>query len=119
MRFVIKFALYFGALYVFMTVNWLPEATGNALLIAAVVLALVNTILRPIFSVIAIPFTVLTMGIASIFVNVLTLVITNGIIGGTLDSTFWVKLVIAIVVMLIDGGVRHSRHIAKNRKICC
>lgn len=119
MRFVIKFALYFLTLYVFMAVNWLPEATANALLIAAVVLALVNTIIRPILSVIAIPFTVLTMGIASIFVNVLTLVITNGIIGGTLDSTFWVKLIIAVVVMLVDSGVRHSRHIAKDKKVCC
>lgn len=116
MRFVIKFALYFCALYAFMAVNWLPEATGNALLIAAVVLALVNTIIRPILSVLAFPFTIITLGIASIFVNVLTLVITNGIIGGTLESTFWVKLVIAIVIMLIDNGIRHSRHIAKNKE---
>lgn len=119
MRFVIKFALYFAALYVFMMVNWLPEATGNALLIAAVVLALVNTLLRPLLSLIAIPFTLLTFGIASIFVNVLTLVITNGIIGGTLDSTFWVKLVIAIAIMLVDGATRHTRHVIKDTKICC
>ena len=119
MRFVIKFALYFAALYVFMLVSWLPEATGSALLIAAVVLALVNTLLRPLLSLIAIPFTLLTFGIASIFVNVLTLVITNGIIGGTLDSTFWVKMLIAVVIMLVDGSIRHTRHIVKDTKICC
>lgn len=119
MRFVIKFALYFVALYLFMLISWLPEATANSLLIAAVVLALVNTLLRPLLSLIAIPFTLLTFGIASIFVNILTLVITNGIIGGTLDSTFWVKMVIAIVIMLVDSSVRHTRHVAKDTKICC
>jgi putative membrane protein len=119
MRFVIKFALYFAALYVFMVVSWLPEATGNTLLIAAVVLALVNTLIRPMLSLIAVPFTLLTFGIASIFVNILTLVITNGIIGGTLDSTFWAKAAIAVVIMLIDGGVRHTRHIIKDTTVCC
>ncbi len=118
MRFVIRFALYFSALYTFMAVNWLPEATGNTLLIAAIVLALVNTLIRPLISIVAIPLTLLTMGIASIFVNVLTLVITNGIIGGTLASPFWVKLVIAVVIMLIDGGIRHSRLLMLEKKTC-
>lgn len=118
MRFVIRFALYFSALYTFMAVNWLPEATGNTLLIAAIVLALVNTLIRPLISIVAIPLTLLTMGIASIFVNVLTLVITNGIIGGTLASPFWVKLVIAVVIMLIDSSIRHSRLLMLEKKTC-
>ncbi len=115
MRFVIKFALYFCALYAFMAVNWLPEATATTIMLAAVVLALVNTIIRPIISVAALPFSLITFGIATIFVNVLTLVIASGITGGALASPFWIKLVIAIVIMFIDNGIRHTRHAGKNR----
>jgi len=98
-----------------MYIKLLPEATINSLLVAAAVLALVNTIIRPILSLLALPFTIITFGIASVFVNILTIVITNGIIGGTLESGFWVKFLIAVVIMLIDSGIRHSRHSNKNK----
>jgi len=115
MRFVIKFALYFAALCGFMAINLLPEATVNSMLIAALVLALVNTIIRPLITVVALPLNLITFGIASVFVNVLTLVIANGISGGILASPFWVKLVIAIVIMIIDGCVRYSRHSVRGK----
>ena len=110
MRYVIKYALYVCALFIFMLLELLPEATEKTVLIAAAVLALVNTLIRPLISLIAFPLSILTFGIAAIFVNVLTIVITNGFMGGALDSTFWVKLLLAVVVILLDNGVRYSRH---------
>ena len=117
MRFVIKLALYFCVLYAFMAVNWLPEATAMNILLSALVLALVNTLIRPIISVIALPFSLITFGIAVIFVNVLTLVIAGGITGGALASPFWIKLVIAVVIMIVDSTIRYTRHTGKT-KIC-
>ncbi|MEX1377013.1 MAG: phage holin family protein [Eubacteriales bacterium] len=114
MRYVIKFVLYLCALYVFMSLGLLQEATLNTLLIAAAVLALVNTIIRPIFSLMALPLTIVTFGIASIFVNMLTISIASGITGGTLACSFWVKLLVAIVIMFIDNGIRYTRNV--NRK---
>lgn len=110
MRYVIKFALYLCALLIFMYVGLLQEATLNTLLIAAAVLALVNTLIRPILSLIALPFSLLTFGIASVFVNVLTIVIANAMLGGTLGSGFWIKLLLAIVIMAIDSFTQFSRH---------
>ena len=115
MRFVIKLILYFCALYVFVAVSWLPQASAVTVLLAAVVLALVNTLIRPIISVIALPLSLITFGIAIIFINVLTLVIASGITGGALASPFWVKLVIAVVIMAIDNGIRFTRHESKKR----
>ena len=115
MRYIIKFVLYSCILYVFMSLGLLSEASLSTLLIASAVLALVNTILRPIFSLMALPFSIVTFGIASIFVNMLTISIASGISGGTLACGFWAKLLIAIVIMIVDNSIRFTRNVTRKK----
>ena len=117
MRYVIKFVLYLCTIYVFMSLALLSESTIGSLMITAAVLALVNTIIRPFFSLIALPLNIVTFGITSIFVNILTISIASGISGGTMAGSFWVKLLIAIVIMIIDNAIRYTRNV--NRKRIC
>ena len=108
-RIIIKFGLYYAVLIVFMAFGWLPEATALMLLGAAAVLAGVNTFIRPLLVTFALPLNIILFGIASVFANLLALVIANAIIGGVLTSSFWVMLLIALVIMLADDIVRNIR----------
>ena len=108
-RLFVKFALYYGILAAFMAFGWLPEATALALIGAAAVLVGVNTFVRPLLVTAALMVNIITFGIASVFANLLSLVIANAIIGGIMTSGFWVMLLIALVIMLVDDSVRNIR----------
>lgn len=115
LRYMLKFVVYYVALLCFMLLGLLPASTSVSLIFASAVLATVNTFIRPVLVVIALPLNFLTFGIASVFANLLSLVISNGIVGGIITTGFWVMLLIAFVIMLIDDGVRTIRE-AMNKK---
>jgi putative membrane protein len=116
LRYSIKAVLYFGILLAAMAVGLLPEVRITAMLAAALILAAVNTLIRPVIVAVALPFNMLTLGIASVFANLLTLVIANGIAGGTVTSGFWAMLLTAFVIMLMDDGVRLVRQAIIKRR---
>ena len=109
MRLIFKFGLYYAILIVFMAIGWLPAATAVSLLGAAAVLAGVNTLIRPVLVAIALPLNIITFGIASLFANLLALVIASAIIGGIITSGFWIMLLMALIIMLADDTVRNLR----------
>ena len=114
-RIIIKFVLYYAILAAFMAFGWLPEATALSLLGAAAVLAGVNTFIRPLLVTFALPLNIILFGIASVFANLLALVIANAIMGGVMTSGFWVMLLIALVIMLLDDAVRNIRQAIKRQ----
>ena len=57
-------------------------AGWTSLLFAAAVFGVVNTIVKPVVKLLALPLIVLTVGIALFFINVLMLWITDAIVGG-------------------------------------
>jgi uncharacterized membrane protein YvlD (DUF360 family) len=116
LRYSIKAVLYFGVLLVATAIGLLPPVNTPALIAPALVLAAVNTLLRPLLVMIALPLNLFTFGIASVFANLLTLVIANGIVGGTVTSGFWAMLLVALVIMLVDDAVRAVRHAHTMRK---
>ena len=116
LRLILKFTFYYITLLLFMAIGWLPAATAVLLLAAATVLAGVNTLIRPILVTIALPFNFITFGIASVFANLLTLVIANAITGGMITSGFWAMLLIALIIMLADDGIRLLRQAIKARR---
>jgi putative membrane protein len=106
LRLAVKLVLYFALLLAAMALALLPAGVLT-LLWAALALALVNTLLRPLLVIIALPFNVFTWGITSVFANLLTLVIALAIAG--LTGGFWALLLIALLVMLTDDAVRLVR----------
>lgn len=116
LRYTVKAVLYFAILLIAMVIGLLPTVAVTAILVAALILAAVNTIIRPIIVAIALPFNFLTLGIASVFANLLTLVIASGIAGGTVTASFWAMLLVALAVMLADDAVRVVRHACTMRK---
>jgi uncharacterized membrane protein YvlD (DUF360 family) len=116
LRYGIKAVLYFGILLGSMAIGLLPLVPVTAILVAALILAAVNTFIRPLVVTIALPVNIIAFGLASVFANLLTLVIANGIAGGTVTSGFWAMLLVGFVIMLADDGVRAVRHAYRMNK---
>jgi len=110
LRFTVKVALYFLLLLAALALGLLG-APAFTLFWAALALAAVNTLLL----LVALPFNFITLGIASVFANLLTLVIAFAIAG--VAGAFWAMLLVALAVMLADDAARLVRKaICSNKK---
>lgn len=76
-------------------------ASLGAALLAAVVLGLVNAVIRPILLVLTLPVTILTLGLFIFVVNALMFWLVAGIVGGFHVAGFWAALVGSILYSVI------------------
>lgn len=70
--------------------------------VAAIVIGLVNTFIRPILQIIALPLSILTFGIAAFLINVLLLWGTTKLVPGFTIDSFTTALISAIVLSLVS-----------------
>ncbi len=105
---MLKHLLYFvvmaGAMVFLSTTRVLPgfRVDGwQAALIGAVVLALANTILKPILFVLTLPFTILTLGLFLLVLNALMLWITARLVPGIHLHGVFTTLLASIVLSLV------------------
>ncbi len=70
-------------------------------ILAALILGLVNAIVRPLLVVLTLPITVVTLGLFLIVVNALMLWLTSSIIPGFDISTFFVAVYGAIILWAV------------------
>lgn len=75
----------------------------TAALLAALVLGVVNAIIRPVIYILSLPLTVLTLGLFTFVVNALMLLLTASIIPGFAVAGFWVAVLAAIVISVISA----------------
>jgi len=70
--------------------------------IAAVVLGITNTIIKPIFLVLTLPINILTLGLFTFIVNALMILLVSSIVSGfEVDSFLWAFL-FSIVLSLVN-----------------
>ena len=76
-------------------------------LIVAIVLALLNTFIKPILVILTIPITVVTLGLFLLIINVLIIKWTDSLVDGfEVDNWLWAllfSLVISIVSSILEG----------------
>ena len=77
---------------------------GTAL-IAALVLGLINTLIRPILVVLTLPVTLLTLGLFILVINALLFWLASTFIGGFHVGGFWSAMGGAILYSLISWGL--------------
>lgn len=82
----------------------------RAAIVAAVVIGIVNTYLRPIFQLIALPLTVLTLGVAAFLVNVLMLWIAALVVPGFTIVDFWTAAAASILLTLVSWFLHKLSH---------
>jgi len=73
-----------------------------ALLIAALVLGIVNSILRPIIVVLSLPINILTLGLLTFVINGLMLRLTASLVPGFSVDSFWTAVWGAILLSVIS-----------------
>ena len=77
-------------------------ASWTSLLFAAAVFGVVNTIVKPVVTLLSLPLILLTVGIALLFINVLMLWITDAIVGGIHFDGFISLVSASIVIWLVN-----------------
>lgn len=83
-------------------------------IITAVVLAILNTFLKPFLIMLTIPATILTLGLFLLVINAAMLMITDQIVDGFIIESFWSAILLAVFISLVNGllggNVRVERH---------
>jgi putative membrane protein len=72
------------------------------LLVAGIVFTLVNMIVKPILTILSIPFIVVTLGLFYFLINILMLYLTDWIVGDFEIDTFWWGALAAIIVGIVN-----------------
>jgi len=71
-------------------------------LLTALVLGLVNAILRPILVILTLPLTVLTLGLFIFVVNALLVLLTSAIVPGFEVRSFWWALLFSLLFSVVS-----------------
>jgi putative membrane protein len=72
-------------------------------IITALVLALLNTFLKPLLILLTIPATVLTLGLFLLVINASMLMIADQIVDGFTMDSFWSAILLSIFISLVNG----------------
>jgi putative membrane protein len=108
--FVVMAAAFMGLPYLLHGVHvngWGPAFVG------AFILAVANTILKPILFVLTLPFTILTLGLFLLVLNALMLCFTDWVVPGikidSFGTTFLAALVLSLVGMIWKGATKEEK----------
>lgn len=103
MNFIIKILV--SALAVLLGAYLLPGVEvvsfGTTVLVA-VVLAILNTLVKPILIILTIPVTILTLGLFLLVINALIILLADALVGGFIVEGFWYALLFSILLSILS-----------------
>ncbi len=80
-------------------------------IVFAIVLGVLNLIVKPILSILGLPLTIMTLGLFSFVINAIVILIADYFIDGMVVDGFWWALIFSIALSLITsllGGIAGS-----------
>jgi putative membrane protein len=95
-----------SAIAVFIVARILPGvAVDNywSALMVAIVLAFLNTIVKPVLTILTIPITVLTLGLFLLAINALIIIFAEKLVNGFRVDGFWPALLFSLILSLCTG----------------
>ncbi len=104
MNFIAKILV--SALAVFIVAHISPGITIDSYLSAilvAVVLAFLNTIVKPILTILTIPITVFTLGLFLLAINAIIILFADKLVSDFHVSGFWSALIFSLILSVITG----------------
>lgn len=69
--------------------------------IVAIVLALLNTFIKPIFILLTIPITLITLGLFLLVINILIIKLAAGIVAGFEVDGWWAALLFSLILSVV------------------
>jgi putative membrane protein len=88
-----------------------------ALLLAAIVFGIVNSIVKPIVTVLGLPVIIVTLGVALFFINMLMLWLTDVVVGGFDIEGFWTYVAATIFVWLVNVLLEYVPPFKRERRL--
>jgi putative membrane protein len=77
-------------------------SSKKSLLISALLLGLVNAVIRPVVIILTIPLTLITFGLFLLVINAVMMMLVSALVPGFRISGFWTAFFASIVVTLIS-----------------
>ena len=74
-------------------------------ILAAIMLSLLNSIVKPIISILAIPVTLLTLGLFSFVISGLMIWFTSYLVAGLTVSSFGQAIIVSLILSLVNAFV--------------
>lgn len=78
----------------------------SSLLVMGLVLLIVNMILKPIFLLLALPISLITLGLFNFFINAWTLMIADSFVKGVSMGGFLNSLIAAFIIVILQHLLR-------------
>ena len=102
-----------SSLAVYLTAWLLPGISvknyGTAIIVA-VVLGLLNAILKPILQILSFPLTVLTLGLFLLVINTVIILLTSYLVGSFQVDNFWwallFSIIMSVIVSILEGIIK-------------
>lgn len=94
------------AIAVLLVANFLPGVhvdTFSTSLLVAIVLAFMNSIVKPILTILTIPITLVTMGLFLIAINGIIILMTDKLIDGFEVNGFWWALIFSFILSIVTS----------------
>lgn len=105
----ILFTWLISAMVIFVVGYLLPgvhiESFTTALAVA-VVLGVLNVIIKPILFILTLPVTILTLGLFMFVINAFLIILTSKLVPGFIVDSFWWALLYSILISLISAFIR-------------
>lgn len=101
-RWLIHWALTVGA--IILAAYLIPGfdvASMGVAVIASIVLAILNTLVRPVIKLITLPINILTLGLFTLIINGFMVWLTSQVVSGFLVSSFWNAVLVALVLSIL------------------
>ncbi|QQS39578.1 phage holin family protein [Candidatus Woesebacteria bacterium] len=115
MRIIIKLSISIFALAV---VSYLVPGfvftNVYALIVAAVVIGIINTFIRPVLQIVALPLTIITFGVSAFLINVFLLWLASVLVPGFEITNFFTAVVGSIALSLTTFFLRRLEKNGKN-----
>ena len=73
-----------------------------AAIVAALVLGLINAIIKPVLIVLTLPLTILTLGLFTFVLNALLVLLTSAIVPGFYVQNFWWALLFSLLFSIVS-----------------
>lgn len=103
MRFLLHWLVTAVGLYVAAyLVSGISFSTPTALIIGALVLGLVNAVVRPVLQILSLPFTLITLGIFYFVVNGIAFGLAAFLVPGFRVASLWSAILGALIVSVIS-----------------
>ena len=104
MSFIIKILV--STLAVLLGAYFLPGVEvisfGTAVLVA-VVLAILNTLVKPVLIILTIPVTLITLGLFLLVINASIILLADFLVGGFIVEGFWWALLFSLLLSLLSS----------------